>query len=230
MSRIVNKNHFHRLKGLIAQDEVILGGRVDEGDRFIEPTLLLVADPARSKAMEDEIFGPILPIVVVDDMDAAVNFVNAREKPLALYVFTSSASLYRSIISRTCSGGVAINDVAMHYFVPGSAPALSNDSQGLPFGGVGHSGCGAYHGKRTLTTFTHKKGVFVNSTAMDPPVRYPPYTPFKQNAMRKMLSIRKMPSLSGAASIAVLLALLFIFRADVRTLATAWGNFLLAKK
>jgi aldehyde dehydrogenase (NAD+) len=126
--------------------------------------------------MAEEIFGPILPVLPVKSMDGAVRFVNARDKPLALYVFAQDESVQRRVVDRTSSGGATVNHVWLHLGVPG-----------LPFGGVGESGMGAYHGRFTFDTFSHRKGVLVKSTRVDPPLFYPPYTESKMRWLRRLL-------------------------------------------
>jgi aldehyde dehydrogenase (NAD+) len=126
--------------------------------------------------MQDEIFGPILPIIEVDNVDAAIAFVNARPKPLALYVFSNDTDVQEQVITRTTSGGATVNHTWLHLAVPD-----------LPFGGVGESGMGAYHGKGTFETFSHRKAVLVKPTFLDPPLMYPPYTEAKKKILRKLL-------------------------------------------
>ena len=126
--------------------------------------------------MADEIFGPILPVLAVDGLDAAIAFVNARPKPLALYLFSKLPSAEEAVLNRTSSGGVVINHVIMHLTVPG-----------LPFGGVGESGMGAYHGKHSFDCFTHRKAVLRKSTALDPTFMYPPYTAAKVRMLERVL-------------------------------------------
>ena len=117
------------------------------------------------EVMKDEIFGPILPILQIESLKEAIKFINERPKPLALYLFSSNEKSHHQIVEQTSSGAVSINEVLMHFTI-GS----------LPFGGVGDSGMGAYGGKFSFDTFTHKKGVLNKSTKVDPKLRYPPYT------------------------------------------------------
>jgi aldehyde dehydrogenase (NAD+) len=126
--------------------------------------------------MRDEIFGPILPVLKVSDLDQALRFVNARPKPLALYLFSTSEQSQARVLEATSSGGVGINHAVVQLSV-----------QGLPFGGVGPSGMGAYHGKYSFETFTHRKAVLKKPTAIDPPLLYPPYTPGKERWLRRLL-------------------------------------------
>jgi aldehyde dehydrogenase (NAD+) len=114
--------------------------------------------------MAEEIFGPILPVLPVDDLQTAIRFVTERPKPLALYVFTEDAARARQVLSQTNSGGACVNDTVAHLAVPD-----------LPFGGVGESGLGAYHGKSSFECFSHRKSVLERATWIDPKLRYPPY-------------------------------------------------------
>lgn len=175
LARIVNERHFDRLMGLIDGQKVLFGGDSDRDSRYIAPTVL--DDPAPdSPVMSDEIFGPILPVIPYDDIDAAIGFINDRPKPLALYIFAESDAVCDRVLERTSSGGACINDCMTHLAVPD-----------LPFGGVGESGMGAYHGKEGFDTFTHKKSVFNKSRHLDLPVRYPPYSDRKVRWARRLI-------------------------------------------
>ncbi|KAK4812241.1 hypothetical protein QYF61_011263 [Mycteria americana] len=162
--RIVNKHHFRRILGLLEGQKIAHGGEADEASCFIAPTILTDVSP-ESKVMEEEIFGPILPILTVKSVDEAIEFINRREKPLALYVFSNNKKLIKRVISETSSGGVTGNDVIMHFF-------LST----LPFGGVGNSGMGAYHGKHSFETFSHRRACLIKDLKMEGTnkLRYPP--------------------------------------------------------
>jgi aldehyde dehydrogenase (NAD+) len=173
--RIVNARHHARLVGLLGDGEIVAGGEHDAADRYLAPTLLRGVKPD-SKIMADEIFGPILPVLPVGSMDEAVRFVNARPKPLALYVFTGKRGVAEDVLERTSSGGACVNDAVMHLAVPE-----------LPFGGVGDSGMGAYHGRAGFETFSHRKSVLSKPTAMDLPLRYPPYDERKQTWMKRLM-------------------------------------------
>jgi aldehyde dehydrogenase (NAD+) len=174
--RVVNARHHKRLMSLIpGSGTVAIGGKGDEADRYIAPTLLThVSEDA--PVMQDEIFGPILPVLQVDDLDHAVRVVNARPKPLALYLFSSSDRSYEKVVTGTSSGGMVVNHAILHLAV-----------HGLPFGGVGESGMGAYHGKHSFDTFSHKKAVLKKPTAIDPSLIYPPYTEAKEGWMRRLM-------------------------------------------
>ncbi len=175
LGRIVNERHFDRLVALLDQGTVVSGGNSDRESRYIEPTVVKDA-PMDSSLMTDEIFGPILPVLPVKDIDEAIAFVNARPRPLALYLFTRSRKTEEVVLSRTCSGGVCVNDTLMHLAAPD-----------LPFGGIGPSGMGAYHGRTGFETFTHRKSVMTRSTLVDPPLLYPPYTEGKKKVARILL-------------------------------------------
>lgn len=145
--RIVSQGHFKRLCNAIdtSKGEVVIGGQRDESDLYIAPTV--VANPTLdSQLMREEIFGPVLPIVNVNNIQEAIDFINEREKPLALYVFSRSDSVIQKVLKNTSSGGAVANDCNVHATVPQ-----------LPFGGVGGSGMGAYHGKSTFECFSHKR-------------------------------------------------------------------------
>ncbi|CAM5320448.1 aldehyde dehydrogenase family protein [Streptomyces aurantiogriseus] len=145
--RIINERHFDRLTRLLDSGRAAVGGQHDRDDLFIAPTVLTDVDPA-SPVMQEEIFGPILAVVEVEDLDAAIAFINEREKPLALYAFTASEATKSRLVKETSSGGVAWGQPVMQLLMPG-----------LPFGGVGESGMGRYHGRYSLETFSHLKAV-----------------------------------------------------------------------
>ncbi len=145
--RIINERHFDRLTTLLDSGRTAVGGQHDRDDLFIAPTVLTDVDPA-SPVMQEEIFGPILPVVEVEDLDAAIAFINERDKPLALYAFTTSEATKSRLVKETSSGGVAWGQPVMQLLMPG-----------LPFGGVGESGMGRYHGRYSLETFSHLKAV-----------------------------------------------------------------------
>jgi aldehyde dehydrogenase (NAD+) len=173
--RIVSDRHHERLSKLLEGQKVIAGGEADAASRYIAPTLLGDVDP-ESPVMQEEIFGPILPILTVHDVDEAVSFVRHREKPLALYVFTAEDEVERKVVEGTSSGGVCVNATIWHIANPN-----------LPFGGVGPSGMGAYHGHETFETFSHRKAVVSKSTRIDPKIAYPPYTGLKAKILERLL-------------------------------------------
>ncbi len=175
--RIVNERQFDRLAGLIGATSgaVVTGGGADRTTLRIEPTVV-VDPPADDPVMSDEIFGPILPILTVDSAEDAVRFVNARPKPLALYVFTADRDRARSLIDRMPSGGAVVNHIALHCLVPS-----------LPFGGVGASGMGAYHGRWGFEALSHRRAVLSKPATPDPGLLYPPYTDRAMKILRKLL-------------------------------------------
>ncbi|KAG0078924.1 aldehyde dehydrogenase 3, member A2 [Linnemannia elongata] len=166
--RIVNKSHFQRLKGLLdeTKGKIVAGGELDEDNLFISPTLVLGVDKD-DKLMEGEIFGPILPLMVVDRLVEGVKYVNQGDQPLALYVFSKNKKAIDYILDHTRSGGVVVNDALVHFIV-------SN----LPFGGTGPSGIGNYHGKRSFDVFSHERSALIKSMGMEKlnDLRYPPYS------------------------------------------------------
>ena len=174
--RIINARHYERLMKLLdGSGEIVTGGRGVAADRYIAPTILRNV-PSDAPVMESEIFGPILPVVKVQDVDHAIALVNSRPKPLALYLFTQDRAIQNKVLRRTTSGGVTVNHCLMH---------LVNHS--LPFGGVGASGMGAYHGRATFDTFSHKKSVLVKRTWLDPWFFYPPYDEAKRKWVRRII-------------------------------------------
>ncbi len=177
-ARIVNERHWDRLKGLIDAggfDALVCGGHGDRASRYLEPTVLAGVKPDAA-VMQSEIFGPILPVIAVSDVDEAIRFVNDRDKPLALYVFTQSNGVVDRILARTSAGGVLVNHTVLHVGVTE-----------LPFGGVGESGMGAYHGKAGFDTFTHGKSVLRKPTKPDPSILYPPYKGWKYRLVRRFM-------------------------------------------
>ena len=176
-ARIVNSPHFHRLEKLLDNGKVAHGGVTDTDTRYISPTVLTgVKDD--DPVMSEEIFGPILPVLAVESLPEAIAFVNDRsnrgDKPLALYVFSEDGDENDAVLAGSTSGGACVNGTLLH---------ISNPN--LPFGGVGESGMGAYHGKFGFDTFSHRRSVHQRSTRIDPSMMYPPYTAKKQKLVRK---------------------------------------------
>lgn len=161
--RIVNKSSLERLSGYLNDGKIYYGGNIDEDNLYMEPTLIIKPD-LNSPLMSDEIFGPILPILVYEDLDNVIKFINNREKPLALYYFSESKKKIKYVLTSTTSGGVTINDTIIH---------VANLN--LPFGGVGNSGVGKYHGKESFETFTHNKSVMKRGTFIEFNIRFAPY-------------------------------------------------------
>jgi aldehyde dehydrogenase (NAD+) len=162
--RIVNTRHFDRLTALLASGTIYHGGQHNRTDKFIAPTVFVNVSPD-SPAMQEEIFGPILPVLEVENVEQAINFVNARPSPLGLYVFAEDEHVVEQILGSTTSGDAAVNDCTIQPLVPD-----------LPFGGVGNSGMGKYHGEWGFRSYTNARGVLHHGTASDPDLRYPPYT------------------------------------------------------
>ncbi|XP_020540623.1 aldehyde dehydrogenase family 3 member F1 isoform X2 [Jatropha curcas] len=171
IARIINKQQFLRLKNLLSnlnvQKSVVYGGSMDEENLFIEP-IILVDPPIQSEIMTEEIFGPLLPIITLDKIEDSIEFINSRPKPLAIYAFTKSEPFKKRMIAETSSGSLVFNDAVLQY---------AADS--LPFGGVGESGIGKYHGKFSFDVFTHYKGVLRRSFLTDFWYRFPPWNDHK---------------------------------------------------
>lgn len=170
--RIVNARHFDRLAGYLGDGATAFGGQSDRDDLFIAPTVLRDV-PEDAPVMSDEIFGPILPVLGWSTPEQAARFVTARDKPLALYLFSDDAGFTDAMLGAISAGNVCINDVLMFMVCPN-----------LPFGGVGASGTGSYSGKAGFDTFTHWKPVLKRGWAFDFAARYPPYTPARDRLMR----------------------------------------------
>lgn len=174
-ARIINAKHFDRLVKALGDTDVLCGGENDRDNKYLAPTLVRGISEDHA-LMQEEIFGPILPILEVANLEEAIAFVGKRDKPLALYVFTEDKKVAQAVLSRTTSGGACVNEVIAHLSVPD-----------LPFGGVGPSGMGAYHGKAGFEVFSHKKSVLHKSSRLDVPVRYPPYDEKKINWAKRLI-------------------------------------------
>jgi aldehyde dehydrogenase (NAD+) len=161
--RIINEKHFDRLMSLVVPEKLAIGGDSSREEKYISPTVMKDVS-WNDKVMEDEIFGPLLPIIPYDSLQEAIEQIVTRPKPLAFYVFSENESKRQEIITKVPFGGGCINDTVIH---------LANPN--LPFGGVGTSGIGSYHGKKSFDTFTHYKSVFEQGSLVDIPLRYPPY-------------------------------------------------------
>lgn len=170
--KMINKKHFDRVNNLIKGEKVIIGGKSNESTLQIVPTLLDKITPD-SPIMQEEIFGPVLPMMTFSDLDEVVDYVTAHEKPLACYLFTHSRKTERYILDNISFGGGCVNDTIIHL-------ATSH----MPFGGVGGSGMGGYHGKFGFDTFSHKKSVLRKYTWLDLPMRYQPYSDFMEKLVR----------------------------------------------
>ena len=174
-TRIINDKNFDRLVKLIDHEKVYYGGNFNKEIRYIEPTIL--SNVTWSDAvMQEEIFGPILPVLTFNNFNEALTQINDHEKPLSAYLFTDNSEEKESFVTKISFGGGCINDVVMH---------LSNDY--LPFGGVGNSGIGNYHGKFGFETFSHQKSILDRATWGEPDFKYPPYTDKKMNWIKKLM-------------------------------------------
>ena len=173
--RIINEHHYERLVNLIKTEESIIGGRGDDVVRRLEPTILPDVD-FDHEIMKEEIFGPLLPIIEYDDINNIIRIIKEHEKPLACYVFTRDEDTAKHIINSISYGGGCINDVILQ---------VSNHY--MPFGGVGSSGVGSYHGKFGFDTFSHKKSIVWSKTMIDLPIRYAPFNQLKFRILKKIL-------------------------------------------
>ena len=173
--RIVNNKHFDRLKSLLIEDKIAVGGELHRDENFISPTIMKNVSWT-DKIMEDEIFGPILPVIPYKNLDQAVQSILSYPKPLAFYVFSENPTKQKELISKIPFGGGCVNDTVVH---------LANPN--LPFGGVGTSGIGSYHGQKSFDTFTHYKSLFKQGSLVDIPLRYPPYNESKLNWIKLFL-------------------------------------------
>lgn len=173
--KIINEQHFDRLSEFLKEAEVILGGQTSREKLFISPTVIENI-PENARIMNEEIFGPILPVLEFNDVSEAIGLINRRPKPLALYVFSRDKRSQQRIISETSAGGVCVNDTIVHL-------TASN----LPFGGVGNSGFGKYHGKAGFDTFSNQKSVFRQTLLFDIPKRFPPADEMNLKILRKIL-------------------------------------------
>lgn len=169
---IINDKHFNRIKDLMKDEIILHGGQTNEKIRKIEPTLIDEPNLA-SDIMQEEIFGPILPILSYQAIDDAIEMIRSRKKPLALYLFTDSKVLEEKITKEVSFGGGVVNDTLIHFA-----------NTRLPFGGVGHSGMGSYTGQYSFDTFSHAKGMSRKTTLFDIAFRYPPYTNWKLNIIQ----------------------------------------------
>lgn len=188
LTRIINERQFSRLKGLLdktPKEKIVFGGVTDADDKYIAPTIIdnCSVDDA---VMADELFGPILPVLTVHGKEEAVRTIGSLDKPLALYVFSSNQQVADYVISNTSSGGVTVNDTILH---------MSNTN--MPFGGVGSSGCGSYHGKFGFDTFSHKRSVYSRGQGMESlfASRYPPYS--ERNLKMNQFLVEEKPGSDG---------------------------------
>jgi len=173
--KIINDRHYQDKKALLDGQTIAFGGVFDDERHTLEPTVLIDVDP-ESAVMQEEIFGPILPVLTWKTLEEAIGFVRSRPKPLALYLFTGKQQAEKKVLDNCSFGGGCINDTVIHI-------ATSH----MGFGGVGHSGMGSYHGKKSFDTFTHYRSIVRKSTWLDLPFRYFPYTERKFRLIRRVL-------------------------------------------
>jgi len=176
---------------LLDGHDIICGGKGSLDECFIEPTLVTNVN-LESPLMQEEIFGPVMPIIPIHSMDEAIKFVNQRPKPLALYVFSNNQQNSDKVLKNAYFGGGSVNETIFHIICPE-----------LPFGGVGPSGMGAYHGYKSFEIFSHQKSVLVKGLSTDPSLRFPPYTPSKIQWLDRLNGL-KLPKLSRFYPLVVL--------------------------
>jgi aldehyde dehydrogenase (NAD+) len=176
--RVINRRNFDRLVGLLGSGKAVVGGQTDANELYIAPTVLVDVSPD-SPIMQEEVFGPILPVLEIDSVEAVIQWVNRRPRPLGLYVFAEDLGVAERILDATESGDAVINDCTIHPLVPE-----------LPFGGVGNSGMGKYHGRWGFEAFTNARGVLYHGAKIDPGVRYPPYS---QHTFERKIESKLMP-------------------------------------
>ena len=172
---IINDKHYDRLCGMLEGETVLSAGNIFDGSRRKIAPVILEATP-ESKCMQEEIFGPVMPILTYDSIDQVIEWVNGRDKPLALYIFAKDKGVIRKVTGCCAYGGGCVNDVVIHL-------ATSN----MGFGGVGESGMGSYHGKIGFDTFTHYKSIVDKKTWLDLPMRYQPYSKLYAKMIRLFL-------------------------------------------
>jgi aldehyde dehydrogenase (NAD+) len=173
--RIISESHFDRLVSMLMDGKILYGGNISREEKYISPTLITDIH-SNSNLLSQEIFGPILPIITYEDLDIMLEELRRKPKPLALYIFSNSKSTQDIILSKISSGGVCINDTIMH---------ITPDN--LPFGGVGNSGMGSYHGKKSFETFSHQRSVLNRKTYFDLSLRYPPFTEKTIKIVKKIM-------------------------------------------
>lgn len=173
--KMISQRHYERVKAFLQDGTAVIGGQVSDATHQISPTVLEGVS-WDSPVMQEEIFGAVLPLMTYHDIDQVISEINERAKPLALYLFTKDGSVEDKVLSRVSFGGGCVNDTLMH---------ITNSQ--LPFGGVGDSGMGAYHGAASFHTFSHAKGILKRGTWLDVPLRYPPYSSQKLAVLKKVL-------------------------------------------
>ncbi len=162
-ARIINERHFSRVASLMRDGDIIHGGNTAPDERYIEPTIIANVTPDH-RIMQEEIFGPLFPVIEYDSPDEVVSHINSMPRPLAIYYFTGRPRTARALFAHVHSGGACVNDTISHV-----------GSHHMPFGGIGESGMGAYHGRYGFDIFTHRRSVLIRSNLIDMPLRYPPY-------------------------------------------------------
>ncbi|MBN1409206.1 MAG: aldehyde dehydrogenase [Spirochaetales bacterium] len=172
--RIINRKHFLRIQSYLKYGTPVCGGNSDEESLYMEPTILEDVDP-ESPLMNEEIFGPLLPVIEAASVDEALGIVLEKPKPLALYLFSNNKQIQKKVVDSIPYGGGCINDTVIHFI-----------NHNMPFGGVGFSGMGAYHGRYSFETFSRKKSIMYNSPSIDLPFRYAPYTKWIYRLIRKI--------------------------------------------
>jgi aldehyde dehydrogenase (NAD+) len=160
--KIISEKAFYRIKSYIDSAKILSGGRTVPEKLSVEPTLIEAS--LSDKCMDDEIFGPVLPVITYSNLEEAISYINSKEKPLAVYFFSSDRKKQNRIIRETSSGACLINDVILH---------IANSN--LPFGGVGESGTGRYHGKESFRAFSNMKAIMKSGSLVDIPIKYPPF-------------------------------------------------------
>ncbi len=184
MTKIINDANFTRLRSLLNNEKILFGGKFFENERKIQATLIdsgevrdyLNDKKEKTDILKEEIFGPFLPILTYDDINDVIKYINQGEKPLALYLFSNDKEIQKKVLKKISFGGGCINDSLVH---------LANEH--LPFGGVGYSGQGSYHGKYSFLTFSHSKSLLYSSTIIDLPIKYMPYTDSKLKLLKMFL-------------------------------------------
>lgn len=171
-ARIINEAHFDRIAGLLKGEKIAVGGETDRGELYIAPTILDIST-WESPAMQEEIFGPVLPVIAFDSPEEIIPEIRKRGRPLALYVFTDDRRFKEKILSSISSGGACVNDVLVHICVTS-----------LPFGGVGESGFGSYHGKAGFDAFSHYRSIMERGLGLDTDLKFPPYGDFSESTKK----------------------------------------------
>ena len=174
-SRVINQNNVNRLIGLMKQGVIVTGGETDPESCYVAPTVIKDIKPG-DPIMKEEIFGPVLPVIEFDELEEVYSIIEQNPKPLAVYIFSTSKKLIREFLEKTQSGTAGVNDTVMQIASPY-----------LPYGGVGPSGLGRYHGKKSFETFSNMRSVLVKSNLFDVWIRYAPYSKFKTNIIRLLM-------------------------------------------